>query len=338
MPEISLTGPNPLVYPHLTTWGWQIALYLFLGGLVAGLMVLSGAMRLLGRAGWERVQLVSDIAAAPLLAVGLLALVLDLSKPFNFWRLFTTFQPRSAISWGSWILLVSLLLLGLRFLTRLPVAPSAPAPVPVAVRKGRRLAGLWQRLKSSVVGATLAVWRLLQWLCSLAERYHRPLAVVSVGLGICVGFYTGVLLSTMSARPLWNSAALAPLFLVSGLAAGSAFTCLFLPDHEHKQLAPLSLLLCGMELVLILAYAISLSFGLAGAQQAAGLLFGGRYGLLFWGVVVLVGLLVPATLEALTVRGRSAPQMLSRLPALLKLAGGVTLRFVIVAAGLLSAL
>ena len=34
--------------------------------------------------------------------------------------------------------------------------------------------------------------------------------------------YTGILLNTMVARPLWNSAILGPLFLVSGLSAGAA--------------------------------------------------------------------------------------------------------------------
>jgi hypothetical protein len=41
-------------------------------------------------------------------------------------------------------------------------------------------------------------------------------------LGVGLGIYTGILLNTMVARPLWNSAILGPLFLVSGLSAGAA--------------------------------------------------------------------------------------------------------------------
>ena len=37
-----------------------------------------------------------------------------------------------------------------------------------------------------------------------------------------LGIYTGILLNTMVARPLWNSAILGPLFLFSGLSAGAA--------------------------------------------------------------------------------------------------------------------
>ena len=41
-------------------------------------------------------------------------------------------------------------------------------------------------------------------------------------LGVGIGIYTGILLNTMVARPLWNSAILGPLFLFSGLSAGAA--------------------------------------------------------------------------------------------------------------------
>ena len=39
--------------------------------------------------------------------------------------------------------------------------------------------------------------------------------------GIALGIYTGILLSAMVARPLWNSAILGPLFLFSGLSAAA---------------------------------------------------------------------------------------------------------------------
>ena len=44
----------------------------------------------------------------------------------------------------------------------------------------------------------------------------------NIVLGVGLGIYTGILLNTMVARPLWNSAILGPLFLFSGLSAGAA--------------------------------------------------------------------------------------------------------------------
>ena len=40
----------------------------------------------------------------------------------------------------------------------------------------------------------------------------HALGVANVVLGVALGIYTGILLNTMVARPLWNSAILGPLF------------------------------------------------------------------------------------------------------------------------------
>jgi formate-dependent nitrite reductase membrane component NrfD len=83
-------------------WHWEIAVYLFLGGLTAGIMILgaiagrheraSKAMRLL--------PLLAPIA----LSAGMLALFLDLGSKLNVFRFYTTFRIASPMSWGAWIL------------------------------------------------------------------------------------------------------------------------------------------------------------------------------------------------------------------------------------------
>ena len=42
MLEITTTRHNPLIDPQLAVWSWEIPVYLFFGGLVAGMMVLAG--------------------------------------------------------------------------------------------------------------------------------------------------------------------------------------------------------------------------------------------------------------------------------------------------------
>ena len=42
MLEFNSTRHNPLIDPHLAVWSWEIPLYLFVGGIVAGMMVLGG--------------------------------------------------------------------------------------------------------------------------------------------------------------------------------------------------------------------------------------------------------------------------------------------------------
>ena len=40
--ELTTTRHNPHVDPVMAMWEWQIPVYLFLGGMVAGMMIISG--------------------------------------------------------------------------------------------------------------------------------------------------------------------------------------------------------------------------------------------------------------------------------------------------------
>jgi formate-dependent nitrite reductase membrane component NrfD len=325
--EIELGGANAAVFPALTTWGWEIALYLFLGGVVAGMMMLSGTFRLARRDAFPQALKIADVAALPILGVGLLLLIVDLSQVQNVWRLYTTFQVTSPMSWGAWILLLAMVVLALWFVSRL--APIAPE------RFWIRASGKKAALRG-VRALVLTVWGLTVAVGAWARRRTRLLAVATVILGVCLGFYTGLLLSTISARPLWNTAALAPLFLVSGLASGGAFLCLFLPRDEHERLAPVSVAACAVELAILLAFALTLATGTAAAQRAIGILTGGTLGVVFLGIAIGLGLLIPVVVESFEVLHRRLAFVPARLPPVLKLGGGVALRLAIVYAGMLS--
>ncbi len=83
-------------------WHWEIPVYLFLGGLTAGLMILgalagkrenaSKAMRLL------------PLLAPVVLSIGMLALFLDLGQKLHVLQFYTSFRITSPMSWGAWIL------------------------------------------------------------------------------------------------------------------------------------------------------------------------------------------------------------------------------------------
>jgi formate-dependent nitrite reductase membrane component NrfD len=85
-------------------WGILIALYLFLGGMSAGLLMLSAAAALFAP---ERLQRTAAIGAAlapwPVI-VGAGLLVFDLGQPFYFWKLFVAFSPRSPMWLGTWLI------------------------------------------------------------------------------------------------------------------------------------------------------------------------------------------------------------------------------------------
>ena len=149
-----------------------------------------------------------------LMNIGMLALLLDLTHRLYVWRIYTTFQVSSPMAWGSWVLIIVYGVLLLSALIRLPDA--------------------WPWLARKRAAAAHAV-RAHQ---RAARRRLKLLGGSNIVLGVGLGIYTGILLNTMVARPLWNSAILGPLFLFSGLSAGAAVVHLasvLLPGRPAPQ-------------------------------------------------------------------------------------------------------
>jgi formate-dependent nitrite reductase membrane component NrfD len=286
MTDLTTTRLNHLVDPTLHVWAWQIPVYLFLGGLVAGMMAISGVWLMRGR----RAQPGSVMFALPLLSLvllslGMLALFLDLEHKLYVWRLYTTFEWRSPMSWGAWILVAVYPALVIMLMLHPPAWLGAA--VPMLTR--------WS--------AQLQMW----------PTVARRIGMVSVVLGGMLGIYTGVLLSTLAARPAWNSALLGPLFLTSGLSSAAALVHLIArrPDESHELVR-----VDNWRAIAIDAYVLG-----------AALFLGGPYTAVLWVGVVGIGILVPLTVQTLMVRHRVPHTALA--PALV-LAGGVLLRFVMV--------
>lgn len=307
--ELVSTSHSPLTDAGLDAWGWEIAVYLFLGGLTAGVLVLCGQALWRGRRDPERGPSFalgsSGLPAIGLgaISLGMLALLLDLAhKPF-VWRLYVTFEPRSPMSWGAWILLLVYPVL----ITAVLLDPPAwlTARMPRWTRRFRRLVD--------------------------APRRIRVIGQVSVATGLALGIYTGILLSSLGARPLWSSALLGPLFLVSGLSTSAAAAHVLSPDRDERdRLLALDNVLIAAELALIGLFLIGLWSGTPAHIAAARLVLGGPYTAVFWVGVVGLGLVVPFVLQALAAARRVAHTPVT---AVLVLAGGLTLRFVIVLAG-----
>ncbi len=148
---------------------------------------------------------------------------------------------------------------------------------------------------------------------------------------VILGIYTGVLLSAFNARPLWNTSILGPLFLASGLSAGAAVIVAFSKNKlERNLLSKIDLIVIGAELFLIIHLFMGLLASTEVQIEAAHLFLGGRYTLPFWIFVVFIGMIIPAILEFLELRGQKIPVAI---PVILILFGNIMLRFIIVYAG-----
>ena len=307
MREYTTTNSNPFIDPSHEVWAWEIPVYLFLGGLVAGMMIISGYFLLSGR--WRNRDsscYVLPALSLVLLSAGMFALFLDLEHKLYVWRLYLTFQVTSPMSWGSWILiLVYPTLIGSLLLA-----------LPAALRE--RSPGL-EKL-SARMQARPSLLRLI--------------GTINIALGIMLGIYTGILLSSLGARPLWSSALLGPLFLVSGISTAAALVDLVAKDHAERDLvsrADIGFMIT--ELLFIFLFLIGLMNASGVHREAAGMLLGGSFTAVFWVLVVGLGLLVPIVIQSLAATHKIRHTAVA---PLLVLVGGLVFRLVMVSAGQLT--
>jgi formate-dependent nitrite reductase membrane component NrfD len=306
-------------------WGLPVILYLFLAGMGAGTVTVSASMLLRGGGDGKGVH--AEIARCgailgPLpVILGCALLVLDLASFqaghwFRFINLYRVINL-SPMSIGTW-LLSSFIVTSLAYAyTHLEVLP-----VPFGDRAALR--------------------RLLAW--------------ANVPLGLGVALYTGVLLGAMPARPFWNSPILALLFMLSALSTGTALI-IFARALLHRDgfneeqleiahrsgylLAATDTMIIGFELLALFLFIMFAYLTVGNVRYAiATILPGGPLASLFWGGVVLIGLVLPGLLElyfvipSLLYRRRYAVSRLTELAiAVAILFGGLLLRYVVVVAG-----
>lgn len=337
--ELTSTRQNPMVDPGLHVWGWEIPVYLYLGGLVAGLVILSGYHILRARTECQETACpMAPMLGVVLLSLGMLALFLDLEHPLYAWRVYLAFEPTSPMSWGSWILL---LVYPAMFLAAL-VHPPERVPVGRWLLERVRPVSDWIRARTHLVQA---------------------IGMANILVGVALGVYTGVLLGTLGARPLWNSAVLGPLFLFSGLSTAAALlhVLTLIRSHGLVKTTYADLLMAGLfqllhpkdadpssagermvradaaflsiEGGLIGLYVIGLATSTAVHQDAAALLLTGTYAPVFWALVLGAGILIPMFLQYMELSGRVRH---TAAPALMVLAGGFLLRWLLVSAGQVS--
>ncbi len=319
MNEVVSGRHNALVDPSLHIWGWEIPVYLFLGGLAAGLLVLSALLFLRGGRGRvaSRAMQAAPFLALGVLSVGIVALFLDLEHKSHVFRFYLAFKPASPMSWGSWILLLVYpvgLLLGMASLDE----------------KARDVV-----VRSRLVG-TLRLGGLVHGLFARADAWAKGIARAAVATGASLGIYTGILLGALAAQPLWNSPVLGPLFLASGISSGGALLLLLpMSREEHRLVSRWDLWAIVTEMVLLALFLIGLAAGPRASQDGLRLLMSGPQASAFWVLVVLVGLVAPLTLKVIEHRRHLSPILVT---PLLVLAGGFALRWILVVAGQASSL
>lgn len=290
--------PTPLVAitgqvgdPH---WYWWIIAYFFLGGIAAGAFLIATTVDLFTGPENRPVVRIGYLLAAPLAAICGLLLTLDLGQPLRFWHMLvntTTWQPAfkywSPMSYGSWILIGFSLCAGLAFLT------------------------------------VLAEWRGFGW----AAKLGKVVGVAGLVFAILLVSYTGVLLNATNQRVWGDNVLLGALFTASGVSTGLATIALILGVRRGRsellieRVERADLLTILIEIGLLIALVVALASAGAGA-----VLYAGRLAPIFWGGVLVVGLLIPL---GLYLRPRLLGHGTVIVASSLALLGGLILRAVI---------
>jgi formate-dependent nitrite reductase membrane component NrfD len=154
---------------------------------------------------------------------------------------------------------------------------------------------------------------------------RRKIGLVGMIFGFFLASYTGVLLSA-TAAPFWTEARLmGALFLASGASTGMAAISLIMfltgasAGEGWSKLTRADRYSIVIELVLLAAF-------LALLGSAARPITTGHFAPLFWGGLVVVGLMIPLVLEIVAHRAK----VLTAVAAALVLVGGFILRYVMV--------
>ena len=310
------------------TWEWPIAIDLWVAGMAGGAYF---AAFLIDRMSGRKHPLLPKIAmflGVPLVLLGSLLLVVDLGEQLRAWHLFTRFRAGSAMSMGSWILLLYALI-------------------------GVVMIALWWSKSFEPEEVRLTVLSGLASVIRPAARALGVLSWIAFVLAVLLMAYTGVLLSA-SNQPLWASTFLLPvLFVTSAILTGTALLVLVLktgfgrlldmlfggegepvPDEAVYALAKAMAIVALVESAVLVVYVVWLaSFSTPAAVEALRYMVFSPLGLLFWAGAVLLGLIIPLVLLFPATRGREGIVGSVVSSAALVLLGGFFLRLVVVLSG-----
>lgn len=290
-------------------WHWQIATYLFLGGL-GGATFAIGAILHLFEGCDKKMLSVAILSALAFMGLGTIFLLADMLQPLKAFYALT--NPRSWIFWG--VVFIN--------------AYFAAAIVYVIP-----LLESWPKLEPYIK-------KIPQPILSLMERFNRLAALGGATAGFLVAIYTGLLISAAPAISFWNTPALPLLFVISAFSTGAAFL-LFLSTFSDSpgaaqiaaKLEELDAGLIVTELIILGAYFNFAFFLPTGARHSAEILFQTPFFVIGF---LVAGLLIPLTIETYSIffsKHSKGGKSLLVAASMLVLLGGFLLRYYVLHAG-----
>jgi formate-dependent nitrite reductase membrane component NrfD len=301
-----------MFYSTQDTWTWWIAVYLFLGGLGGGAVVVSILTNMYYKS-HKQLVLWGVISAFIMLSAGSLMLFLHLLHHVAVINVLNPLillkKPDAWITWGTqfiiWMMVWSVVY-------ALPYMLETP---------------FWRDMP--IVGTIL---RLFGWLGSLSLKFHTLVGWLAVINSVGTVLYTGLLLQSFPAVALWHNPGVPILFIVSAFSTAMAFLLLVLDlaIRKREEDRPIRVLyertdvtLIAIEILIIFVFFNFTTYGLESARYTAKILWND----MVWIVGFIgLGLLVPFFIELKgVIRGWKGPAPVV-FAAILVLSGGYLLR------------
>ncbi len=161
------------------------------------------------------------------------------------------------------------------------------------------------------------------------------LSVLTIVLSFLVVIYGGFAMCCINGIPLWNTALLPIIYVVSGLWGGAGITLGVAVAKGSAQMLTgvgewVHLLLISF-ILLLFTYLISINYGTIAAKTSISEIIKGKGWYIFWIVVVIIGIGIPVI--AMMTGSRSTPAAILYLTLLCELLGDLGMRYLILKYG-----
>ncbi|HZO62240.1 MAG TPA: NrfD/PsrC family molybdoenzyme membrane anchor subunit [Gaiellaceae bacterium] len=252
----------------LVSWGLYIFTFAFLVGLSAGGLIMASAAEVFGVRSLRPLARLGVLTAAACVLVAAMTIIPDLGNPQRVWELFRYPNWTSPLVWDVLIILAYL----------------AFALADLTVMSRKRIAP------------------------SRRARILRTMAYAGLPMAVLLHSITAWIFGLQIARPWWNTALMAPLFVTSAILSGAALVTLValaarrfdrirLGQETWTALAGLMAATIAVDLFLVACDYITILWGNVPRERAALdlILPGGSWQWLFW-LEWIVGGAVPFAL------------------------------------------
>jgi formate-dependent nitrite reductase membrane component NrfD len=282
-------------------WRWKIAFYLFLAGTGAGAYMVA----VLADVFWPEAVYLSKkgvLMGTGLVILGIPFLILDLGRKGRFFRA----GVDAKIAW---------------------------------IGRGFYILSIFTILGVIHIGFWIWPFNFLE----IEKSFRITLSIINGVFAFGIALYTGLLLRSMNSIHFWDTPLIVILFFISALSSGVVSLVLTSISHfaEAKGggivlnlLLTADLLLIFLEFLILGFYLLTMHDATEASKKSVLSLVKGDLSLLFWGGIIVCGLITPFILKCIEIfyseLAVAGPVVIS---SLLILIGALLLRYGILAAG-----